>query len=127
MSENFEYLHVLLILYFACRSTNDEKRKKKNPAKTKNVVKDMEEECKKVVKPGKSRPKLKGDSTLESGQDTDADQQYSGVSASREEKIKSLKADSWYKVFLGSFYEDIVEGHLSCMSPHAVSHFLDEQ
>uniref|UniRef100_A0A0D6R803 UDP-N-acetylglucosamine--peptide N-acetylglucosaminyltransferase SPINDLY n=1 Tax=Araucaria cunninghamii TaxID=56994 RepID=A0A0D6R803_ARACU len=74
------------------RSTTDEKRKKKNLLKVKNIVKDIEEENKKIGKPVKARQKLKGDPTLESGHDTDADQQYQGVSAAHEEKIRSLKA-----------------------------------
>ncbi|XP_057867867.2 uncharacterized protein LOC131075077 isoform X2 [Cryptomeria japonica] len=74
------------------RSTNDEKRKKKNFVKVKKMVKDIEEQNKKVGKPGKACQKLKGDPTLESGHDTDPDQQYLGVLAAREEKIKSLKS-----------------------------------
>lgn len=74
------------------RSTSDEKKKKKNSKKVKNIVKDIDEERKKIGKPSKARSKSKrGESTLESGHETDADQQYLDASESHEEKIKSLK------------------------------------
>ncbi|KAF3776482.1 putative UDP-N-acetylglucosamine--peptide N-acetylglucosaminyltransferase SPINDLY [Nymphaea thermarum] len=46
----------------------------------------------KSLKTAKCHPKLKSEYPNESGHDTDADQQYQGVSTSQEEKVSSLKA-----------------------------------
>ncbi|XP_020527648.1 probable UDP-N-acetylglucosamine--peptide N-acetylglucosaminyltransferase SPINDLY isoform X2 [Amborella trichopoda] len=72
------------------RSPNDENGRTDNTLKMKDS--DMTDgESKRFSKLGKGRARLKAESPLESGHETDADQQCLGVSTSREEKIGSLK------------------------------------
>lgn len=71
------------------RLTLEEQAQRLKQAKGHSFLKDGPDGCKKSVKSGKVRPKLKG---IESGVDGEMDLQFSGALATREENIKGLKA-----------------------------------
>lgn len=74
------------------RTTPDDKRRRKKQIKDQKSSQDGDDACKKAVKSAKSRSKVKGETTLESGVDGEMDSQLAGIPATREENVKSLKA-----------------------------------
>ncbi|CAM6084781.1 unnamed protein product [Calypogeia fissa] len=75
------------------RTTTEEKRKRKKAIKDSKLVKEGDEvDNKRSLKPSKSRAKPKGELMVDSRLEGDGDNQLNSALATKEEKIKSLKA-----------------------------------
>lgn len=82
-----------------CRTTTEEKRKRRKAIKDPKLVKEGDEaDNKRSIKPSKSRAKPKGELMTDSRLEGDGDNHLNGIPTTKEEKIKSLKAVSVFQL-----------------------------
>jgi hypothetical protein len=78
--------------YDRCRTTTEEKRKRKKVIKDPKLLKEGDEaDNKRLLKPAKSRAKPKGELVLDARLDGDAENHVNGVPTTKEDKLKTLK------------------------------------